>query len=83
MDRQETVTVVKQIFAICHQLEGKSLKLMTPEENRSLSRTFQVHIETLHKTDEVLQSGIMDVVEKNQLAVKVKNGWLIIYKSYL
>jgi hypothetical protein len=83
MNRQQAVNVIKQIFDRCRHIEGKSLKLMTPEENSSLSHTFQIHIETLHKTDEVLQSGIMDVVEKNQLAVKVKNGWLIIYKSYL
>jgi len=43
--------------------------------------TFQIHIE-MSPNNEDLQSCLENIAETNKLALKVENGWLIIYKSH-
>jgi hypothetical protein len=81
MDREQAVNIIKQIFDRCQQVEGKSIKLIQPEES-SLSKTFEIHIQILSGSSEVLESCVRDIAAQNNLAVKIKNGWLIVYKSY-
>jgi hypothetical protein len=80
MDRQKAVSFIKEIFEQCHSIEGKSIKLLPPKENNSLSSTFQIHIEV--KDDLTLQSCVHKIAAKNNLAVAKKDGVLIVYKPY-
>ena len=80
MDREQAVTVIKQLFERCNQIEGKSIKLMPPKANGSLANTFQIHIQT--REDEILQSCITGIAKENGLAVKRKRGLFIVYKRY-
>jgi hypothetical protein len=83
MNRKEAITVIKEIFEECHLIEGKSLKLLPPKENNTLSNTFQVHVQNLHTNDnQILQLCIESIEKEHRLAVKDEDGWLIIYKPY-
>jgi hypothetical protein len=80
MNREQAVNVIKRIFEVCNAIEGKSLKLLPPREDDSLSDTFQIHIET--RDDTTIQSCVDDIAKKNKLVVKKKDDWLIIFKPY-
>jgi hypothetical protein len=80
MDREQAVSVLKQIFEQCRFIEGKSIKLMSPKAGNGLSNTFQLHIET--RNDNALISGIEAIAKENNLAVKEKDGLMIVYKPY-
>lgn len=80
MNRSEAVAIIKQIFDKCHAIEGKSLKLLPPREDSSLSHTFQIHVEL--REDTAIQGCVADIAKKHKLAVKEKDGWLIVYKPY-
>jgi hypothetical protein len=82
MNREQAINIIKQIFDKCKDVEGKSIKLMPPQENSALSNTFQIHIQTSNMTNDIIQTCVEDIAEKNNLSVKVKNGWLIMYKPY-
>ena len=80
MNREQAVSVIKQIFEKCRYSEGKSIKLMPPKDNNALSNTFQIHIQTAR--NEMLISCIEEVAKQNNLAVNQKDGLLIVYKPY-
>ncbi len=80
MDREEAVTVIKEIFERCRFIEGRSLKLLPPKENNALSDTFQVHIDA--REDGLLISCITNVAKKHKLDVRCEKGYCIVYKPY-
>jgi len=80
MNREQAVTIIKQIFDQCNRTEGKSIKLMAPRNNNSLSNTFQVHIQT--GDDVVLMDCIRAIAHENGLEIKVKDGSVVVYKPY-
>jgi len=82
MDRAQAVNVIKEISEQCQLLAGKSIKLLPPKDDDSLSNTFQVHIQTYQDPDPYLVSCVKDVAEKHKLAIKQVFGYLIVYKPY-
>jgi hypothetical protein len=80
MDREQAVNIIKEIFENCNAIEGKSLKLLPPQENNTLSNTFQIHID-VNGNSEII-SCIQVIVQKHNLLVKVKDRWLTVYKPY-
>ncbi len=80
MDRQQAVDVIKEIFQRCDAVEGKSLKLLPPKEDNSLSNTFQIHVEM--RDDICIKRCVQDISKKHKLATKLIDDWLIIYKPY-
>ncbi len=80
MDRKQAVDIVKEILNKCRAMEGKSLKLLPPREDDTLSHTFQIHIET--KDDPVVQGCVESITKVHNLAAKMNDDWLIIYKPY-
>jgi hypothetical protein len=81
VNRQEAITVIKQIFNQCPTIEGKSITLMPPKGNNYLSTTFQIQIQA-DSSLETIKSCTEDIVEEHNLAVKIKGSLIIIYKSY-
>jgi hypothetical protein len=55
------------------------IEALTTTEDNSLSNTFQIHIELTENTD---IPGYTKVAKKHNLALKEKDGWLIVYKPY-
>jgi hypothetical protein len=80
MNRQQAVATIKEIFDCCSAIEGKSLKLLPPREDNSLSDTFQIHIQT--GDDTAIQRCVEDITKKHKLATKLGDGWLVVYKPY-
>jgi hypothetical protein len=80
MDREQAVNVIKEIFERCQAIEGKSLKLLPPKEDNSLSNTFQIHIKP--RGDTVIHGCVEGIAKKHRLATKTTDGWLIVYKPY-
>jgi len=78
MQREQAVSLVKEIFDFCRFVEGKSVKLMPPNADSVLSKGCQIHIDT--RNDAVLEACLQTVTDANGLAM-VKEGQLaIIYK---
>jgi len=80
MNREQAVTVIKEIFEQCHQIEGKSLKLLPPKGNDALSNTFQIHIET--NDNNFLILFVENIAKEHNLDVMCKDGYCIVYKPY-
>ena len=80
MNREQAVTVIKEIFEHCRLIEGKSLKLLPPKGNDALSDTYQIHIHA--DSDQILTSCVETVAQEHKLAVKKTDGFLIVYKPY-
>ncbi len=78
MDREKAVSVIKEIFDKCGSIEGKSIKLMTPNANNVLSKGCQIHIET--NDNEFMHSCITRIADDNCLAVQQEDNFLVIYK---
>jgi len=72
------ITIALIIFALCHHIEGRSVKLIPPDTNSLLSKGYQVHIET--KNNDGLHQCLRMIANHNNLAVNSKGGFLIIYK---
>jgi len=82
MDREQAVKVIKEIFEQCRYLEGRSIELLPPKDNDSLSNTFQVHIQVSGDTEPFLVACIENIAERHNLATKQVDGYLIVYKPY-
>lgn len=80
MNRDQAVSVIKQIFERCCRIEGKSIKLMPPKLNNALSNTCQIYIET--RNDQLLEACLADIAKKHSLAIKRKGDLTVIYKPY-
>ena len=80
MDREQAVSVLKQLFEQSDWIQRKSLKLMPPKANNALSNTFQIHIKT--NGDDIVPRCIRTIASQNGLTVKQKDGFIIIYKPY-
>lgn len=80
MNREQAVNVIKQVFEQCRYIEGKSIKLMAPKENNALSNTFQIYIHI--GNEDLLPTCVKNIAKENDLAVKQKDGYLIVYKPY-
>jgi hypothetical protein len=78
MNREQALDVIKEIFALCHHIEGRSVKLVSPDTNSLLSKGYQVHIET--KNNDGLDQCLRMIANHNNLAVNSEGGFLIIYK---
>ncbi len=81
VNREQAVTIIKQIIDNCHAIEGKSIMLMPPKGNDALSHTYQIHIRTC-SSGEVIEPCVRTIAKEHNLAVKVQNDLLIIYKPY-
>ncbi|MGD6851677.1 MAG: hypothetical protein ACQCN6_06420 [Candidatus Bathyarchaeia archaeon] len=81
MNREQAVNVIKQIFDRCQQTEGKSIKLMPPKGDTALAHTFQIHVQ-MTLGSEVLQTCVRVIAKENNLAVRIQDDWLIVYKPY-
>ncbi|MDI9577887.1 MAG: hypothetical protein WC203_07480 [Candidatus Bathyarchaeia archaeon] len=75
MERQQAVSVVKEIFECCRFIEGKNIKLMPPNADDVLSKGCQIHIDA--KDDDILMDCLEKVAIGNELAM-VKEGQLVI-----
>jgi len=75
MNREQAVSVIKEIFDRCWEIEGKSLSLVPPNDNDALSDTFQTD-------DERLTSCIKDVAEKHNLAAYQEENYFVVCKHY-
>jgi hypothetical protein len=80
MNRVEAIVVIKELFAQCRLLEGRSIKLLPPRANHALSDTFQIHIQT--QDDFGLVSCVSAVASNHKLAVGQRDGLLVVYKPY-
>ncbi len=80
MNREQAVTVIKNIIDRCQAVEGKSLKLLPPQANNALSYTFQIHIET--SGDTMITGCVQSIAKKHNLSVKPIDRWLVVYKPY-
>ncbi|MGE5533107.1 MAG: hypothetical protein ACM3UN_02015 [Bacillota bacterium] len=80
MDRNQAVSVIKQIFDQCGFIEGKSIKLMPPKANNDLSNTFQIHIQV--GENKIDDGCVKSIADRHNLLVKQKNGLLVVYKPY-
>ncbi len=80
MNRNQAITVIKEIFDKCHLIEGKAIKLMPPKENNALSNTYRIHIQI--GNDESLVSCVHGAVKQHNLAIKRTKDALIVYKPY-
>ena len=78
MNREQALDVIKEIFALCHHIEGRSVKLISPDTNSLLSKEYQVHIET--KNNQCLDQCLRMIADHNDLAVNSEGGFLTIYK---
>ena len=78
MERQQAVSIVKEIFDICRFVEGKNIKLMPPNADDVLSHGCQIHIET--RDDDVLESCLQTVANTNGLAMVKEGKLVILYK---
>jgi hypothetical protein len=80
MNRDQAVTVIKEIFEKCQMIGGKSLKLLPPKGNDTLSNTFQIYIET--GDNNFLTLCVENIAKEHDLEVMCKDGYCIIYKPY-
>ena len=78
MNREEAVNVIKEIFALCHRVDGRSIKLMPSDTNDLLSKGCQIHIQT--NGDKVLEICLKSIADSNSLAVHKDGDLLIMYK---
>ena len=82
MDRTQAVSIIKEISEQCHNLEGKSIKLLASKDNDALSNTFQVHIKVSDDPDPILVDCTESIAEKHNLTTKQIEGYLVVYKPY-
>ncbi len=80
MDRSKAIAMIKEVFEQCRLIEGKSIKLLPPEANPTLSSTFQIHIDT--NGDTSLEGCVREIAKRHSLAVAAKMGYLVVYKPY-
>jgi hypothetical protein len=80
MNREQAVNIIKEIFEVCHAIEGKSLKLLPPQQDSALSHTFQIHVEI--REDLAIHVCVENIANRHKLATKLTKDWLIIYKPY-
>ncbi len=78
MNRDEAVSVVKEIFDSCKFIEGKNVKLMAPDANNVLSKGCQIHIDS--RNDTVLEMCLERLAGKNGLATAKEGQLFVIYK---
>jgi hypothetical protein len=79
LDREEARKVIKEIFALCHRIDGRLIKLMPSDTNGLLSVGCQIHIQT--NDDKALEICLKSIADSNSLAVHENGDLLIIYKS--
>lgn len=56
------------------------MKLLPPQEDGALPHTFQIYIELRGNVN--IQGCVANIAKNHNLAVKEKDGWLIVYKLY-
>lgn len=78
MDRKKAVKIIKKIFEICAQIEGKSIKIMPSNANGVLSEGCQIHIKA--NNDEFLESCLTRIAMDNHLVIKQVGSFLVLYK---
>jgi hypothetical protein len=81
MDRQEAVTVIKEIFDKCRSTVGKSIKLLPPKNVDTFSKNFQIQIQIISDDDPSI-SCIRAVAENHHLSVKFGDGCCLLYKPH-
>jgi len=64
VEREQASNLIREIFAMCNQLDGKSIKLVPLDENNSLSTGFQVQIE---RVNHELEQCITTIANHNNL----------------
>jgi len=78
VNREQALDFIKEIFALCHNIEGRSIKLISPDTNSLLSKGYQIHVETKNNDD--LDQCVRTIANHNNLAVNSEGEFLIIYK---
>jgi hypothetical protein len=48
MEREQASNLIREIFTLCHYIDGKSIRLVPPEENNPLSIGFMIQIEKVN-----------------------------------
>ena len=76
MEREQASNVIREIFAICHHVDGKSIKLMPPDKNNCLSKGFLIQIE---RVNHELEQCIMPIANHNNLSLHREDTFLVIY----
>jgi len=76
--REQASYVIREIFAICHHVDGKAIKLMPPDENNCLSKGFQIQIERVNRE---LEQCIKPIAHHNNLSLHREGTLLIIYSQ--
>jgi hypothetical protein len=76
VNRDMAVEVTKQLLECCGYLHGKSVNLIL-EPNNQLSTGYQIQIDT--GKDEIFQSCIEKIAQKNSLKVYRNSSVLTIY----
>jgi hypothetical protein len=79
MEREEAVSVLKEIFNKCNLIEGKAINLMPPDANNVFSQGCQIHIES--RNDTHLENCLKTIASSNSLAFAKEGQQVIIYKA--
>jgi hypothetical protein len=78
MNRQEAVTCLKEITAICGSMSPDAISLVNSKPDNPLSTGYQLHIQTV--LDGETKRQVQIIAEKNSLALKEEKGQVIIYR---
>ena len=81
MNREQAISVIKELFERCQFIEGKSIKLLPPKGDNTLSNTYQIYVQI--NSDNLLASYMEVIAKERNLAFMCKEGYCIIYKPYL
>lgn len=76
MNRARAVKIIKKIFKECSSIEGKPIRITHAGEEGVLSKSCQIHIDA--RNDDLLESCIQRVVERQGLVVKKEGSILIL-----
>jgi hypothetical protein len=76
VERKQASNVIKEIFALCHYIDGKSIRLLPPDENNPISKGFMVQIETVSHE---LEQCIKPIAHHNNLSLHREGSLLVIH----
>ncbi len=77
MERNEAVTLMKEVAVACKDSDGTSV-LVVPQVQNSLSTGFMIHIKKTLDAGEM--KCIENILKKHNLAMHQEAGTILIYK---
>jgi hypothetical protein len=78
LNRNEAVSILKEIFEKCALLDGSYVSLVPPNNTKLLTQGYQVHIKA--PVDKMAQMCMQKLLDGHRLAMKMENDMTIIYE---